>query len=192
MSLDSRALLSSSEWREFLEGPSRTLKHLKLGFDRVHGLNHSGIPTLYFPNLEVLELDNVGDFAQWLLIPDSVKLITVAAVFNLPSISELWSWFPLYQSDDIINRLPKLETLCLGYVHVLEKVVGVLNRRKGNVEAGLQVDGVKMQMIKTLILPFNLSDPDLEDELREGLEKCRELVEVVEGNAHSRFIEVEY
>lgn len=186
------SILSSSEWRTFLEGPSKSLKHLRVGFEREEEEDHSGVADLEFPNLEVLELIDGGRFPQWLLIPDSVKLNAIPYISNLPSISELWIWATEYYENDIINRLPKLKTLCFSYVEDLELVVETLIERKANVEADLHVDGVKMEMIKTLILPFNQSDPNLSDQLEQFLKRCRELVEVVEGNAQSRFIEVEY
>lgn len=191
VSLDSGAFLTASEWREFLEGPSRNLKHLKLGFKSRDDEDHSGVPTLYFPSLEVLELYDAGDFPLWLLIPESTKLIAHSGVVNIPSISEFWSWTPVSHRNDITNRLPNLDTLCLGYVCDLKDVVEMLTGRKANFEAGLQVDGVKMEMMKTLVVPFSLSDPDLPDKFKRNVRRCRELVERVEGDSDSRFIEVE-
>lgn len=164
---------------------------MKLGFRNDKDEDHNGISPLKLPNLEVLELKDGGEFPRWLLIPDSAKLITRLDVSNLSSVSEIWSR-DVGHTYDFINRLPSLRTLCLSHVSYLNLFVEVLKGRKRNVEAGLQADGVKMEMIETLVLPFNLSDPELSDQLKRFLRNCRELVDVVEGNVQARSIEVEY
>lgn len=97
--------------------------------------------------------------------------------------------------EELTDRCARLKTLVLvgrsDDTNRSEALLDILDDRKSNVEAGLEVDGVKMEMIERLALPFSLGDSSLSEDTKNFVERCRELVEVVEGNAESRFIEIE-
>jgi len=61
----------------------------------------------------------------------------------------------------------------------------LLQRRNQNVEAGMEVNGIKMEHIKKLVIAFDKYTPQQLDELRELVE------EVVEMTAENEFCEVE-
>ena len=195
VSLDTTVALSSSEWRDLLEGPSGSLKHLTFSFKHGYKENHSGVPTLEFPKLEVLELDDGGNFPRWLLIPDSAILIAHSGLSNLPSISELWAEDLDFMEEELSDRCARLKTLVLvarfQEAYQRDPLLNILNKRRINVEAGLEVDGVKMEPIQKLVLPSKLGYYSDSKEAKSFLERCRGLVEVVEGDAQSWFIDIE-
>jgi len=53
-----------------------------------------------------------------------------------------------------------------------EHLLGLLRARKENVERGFEVENVKMEPLKKLVIPFNKLSA-------EALEECQELVEEV-------------
>lgn len=77
------------EFRQILEAPSQTLRHLQIGFVD----SESAIKPLHFPRLELLELLRcLHGFPSWFKIPSTSKLISrsIEVPLQLPNCSELW------------------------------------------------------------------------------------------------------
>lgn len=67
----------------------------------------------------------------------------------------------------------------------MDNLLEALIERSENVKAGLRVDGVQLENIKTVICPFTASN-------LESIEKLRTLVEeVINSDTLPQFIEVE-
>lgn len=64
--------LSPSQWRRFLQGPSTTLKHLRVEGGLKGNFLQGTITTLELPNLMVLDLDGIYvEFPQWLVVREA-------------------------------------------------------------------------------------------------------------------------
>lgn len=96
------------------------------------------------------------------------------ALASLPSVSELWL--------DLASRCPTLKSIRLDYLDStsVPKLLHLLKKRNENVDAGSERDGVKMEKLKRLAIPFKSFDDEM-------LEECRDLVgEVVDSASEPR------
>lgn len=198
MSLDTSHEFSSSDLRKFLDGPSRTLKHLRVNFPDWKAEERATIRSLKFPLLEVIEVEDGYSIPGWITLPTSVTLIDrgIESGLDLPSISKLWI-LHLDRIDDVQNRAPILQTLRVFSIKLevahWKKILEIVTTRWENVQAELKVDGIQMEMIKTLIIPFSLKTLGLSNEVFEILEKLKELVEnVIDGDSVPEIIDIEY
>jgi len=138
-------------WRKLLEVPSSTLRHLSIN---IMG-EQEGIDHLKFKFLEVLELkQKLHGFPQWLLVPSSVKLKTTSWHSNMPNISEL-QVHSLREWDFLVDRCPQLKVL---RISIQDQSVGFLEEllvaRKGNVQSGFEVDGIQMEPLEKVVIPW--------------------------------------
>lgn len=68
--------------------------------------------------------------------------------------------------------------------HYHEELVGFLQARSNNVEAGVEVEGVRMEPLKRLAVPFKQMSP-------KNLKQLKELVETVVEWTHKPSWELE-
>lgn len=185
------------ELRKLLDGPSKSLKHLSLALLSTEETGKE-IDPLSFPRLEVCEfshssnIDQHNSFPKWLVIPTSARLICHSyQVENLPSVEELWLFEFRFFQDVITSQVPEMTTLCIITPELSEKRLGsltnLLERRKANVEAGLEFDGIRLKMIKTLILRISSERRE-----GEGLGRLKQFVgEVIDRRIRDLVVEVE-
>ena len=185
---------SESEWRYLLETPSRTLRHLRLDLsdegeeqdfeeEQDYENEKSQIQSLNFPDLEFLELQQNPQryFPRWTIVPSSLTLnIEQCDIMKgLPSVSEIWvqdmeSWERLAERCPILKGLRiTSEEFTYSDDGGFDNLVNLLRKRKENVEAGKEVDGVEMMPIKTLKAYFK--GCTILSELRELVEEVIEL-----------------
>ena len=118
--------------------------------------------------MAVLELnDGNQGFPRWKVVPPTIKVSCALIQLNLPSISEL-------------HRCPTLKTLRLKSVDWSE-LQEFLLARKQYVENRLEVDGVRMEPLKKLVIDFELIK-------EEGRNELRSLVETLVGRLGGRTI----
>lgn len=145
------------------------------------------LETLHFPRLEVLELSlnlENPEFPNWISCPSSLKLSTWDVFHGLPSISELLIQ-KLKDCTPLSGRCPLLHTFrykpfdsSIEFPR-LSNLVKLLLERRAQVEAGMEVDGIKMQNIKAVILPFKDFEGESETSASRVLDQVKSLVETV-------------
>lgn len=187
VSLWIEGLWDSSQWRGCLE-KSQNLKHLRIK------LRQSPIDSLVAPihlhQLEVLELFLLStEYPSWLIIPSTSTIILHSYQIpqGLPSISKLWI-AGLKHIDRLATKCPQLEDLRLDILFRREKfddVLKMLVQRKKNVEAGMRVDGIRMENIKRVILRTKALKTGFVKETKELVEKVINFEKVL------NFVEVE-
>jgi len=162
-------------WRSILVNSASTLKHLNINLEPQEEEEDEDVETLHFPILQVLEIkDWDGNFPSWLSFPSTTKVSMDLALASLPSVSELWL--------DLASRCPTLKSIRLDYLDStsVPKLLDLLKKRNENVDAGSERDGVKMEKLKRLAIPFKSFDDEM-------LEECRDLVgEVVDSASEPR------
>lgn len=173
---------NDSVLRKTLAPFSLNLRHLNIA---VEGQETKGIPLLDFPRLEVLNLHTFSEnpkFPGWLSISSNVKLALHGGSYSdLPSISEVLIHSVL-SLEQLSGRCPTLRKVRIGYSKrnlALIKPTNLLNfliERRAQVESGVQVDGIKMENIKTIALPCQFFQ-DVDD--LKTLEEIRGLVETL-------------
>lgn len=164
---------SSSSWRRILDSSSKTLKHLDIYIsseDEFDDNETQEIAEVSFPNLQVFKLfSDSEEFPVWMKVPTSLKFLTEDCLEEMPSISQLWLFF-IDSSMNLVERCPTLGTLriLIEKLHSREKgfLLDLLRKRKGLVETGKEVDGVKMTKLKQLIIPFEGLEPSELQEFR--------------------------
>lgn len=162
--------LTSSEWRRVLQWSSNTFKHLSIRIDsneeeeseHEESINVQ-LESLSFPRLQVLQLwVNVeNEFPNWFKVPSSLVLLVdglgLGASVGMPSISELWIE-DLTEWKEISNSCPILKVLRFSksrlYPQSQSDLLSLLKARSENVRTGLKVEGIEMEMLQTLVIPF--------------------------------------
>lgn len=186
------------EWRRLLELPSRNLKHLSGAFFTFEE-EPVALPSLAFPCLEVLEISGNITYPSWLMAPPSLKIVLrqFSIPIGLPATSQLWIPCPGTDFQCDLDDLPSLSTLRLyrmvrrpssDVARIAKKVnelLAVLRQRKVKLDAGLEVNGIKMTPIETMIIDFEMLNDTQATELK-GL-----VGEVIDSRNVSSFIEVE-
>lgn len=196
VSLDLNEIFTSIQLRSILEAPSENLKHLAFHLeDEVGEEELKAIEKLILPKLEVLEIHGDIDFPPWMLIPSSVKLISWAIIYErFPSVSELWTR-DLSTHSSLVNRCPNLKVLrlirCEMKPDQLDCLLEFLEGRLINVEAGLQVDGTKMEMLETLVIPFSRFQSTAVERLKVYLKNSSDSIELVNSDSLPEIVEVE-
>lgn len=157
-----------------------------------------GPEPLDFPLLEVLQLSRLNTlagnrFPSWIRIPLEATLCIDSAWVptSLPSVSTLWLG-GLINVEVLTSCCPELVTLrvdgdsysnySVGYK---DELISTLKTRKGNAEAGMEVSGVKMIPLKTIVLRKCIFGSEQLSEISELVE------EVVDLDSVPKFIEVE-
>jgi len=174
-----------SEWREILALCSKTLKHLDIGLKS--GRLDEIIFPLEFSLLEVFEI-RLGEenFPTWMVVPQSLKLFDPSNSAGLPSISILWI-YSFNDWEELSNRCPCLQIFRLDsfYSGDMFKLVNLLSTRRDNVDHGLEIERVKMEPLRKLVIPFKVFS-------QSELEQLRGLVgEVVDAATEPLFWKVE-
>lgn len=128
------------------------------------------------PRLQVLQFRITWEgldayvFPSWLRLPFSCKLLLeqIHVASGLPSVSELWiggdGWIDeMNWANQLGGRCPLLETLRFDSTRVkfiTDPLLNLLRKRQENVEAGLEVDGVKMISLKRLVVHLPIVNKD--------------------------------
>lgn len=154
--------LKPSDWIKLLEAPSKTLKDLG-GWIRLH--DGGFLPPIDLPNLEVLKIGHnypfMRSFPSWMRVGPSFS--------TLVCYDELYSSFPSVSTLCVTNlwSINLLVKNCPGLVDLRVKVyqgmmaeeqnnlILMLQQRKRNVEAGMEIEGVKMIHLKRLVFNFS-------------------------------------
>jgi len=117
------------------------------------------------------EMDD--QFPTWMVVPPTLRLFTYEIQTNLSAIQELW--FEYLENWQLLSsRCPNLQVLRseLNGFNPQQHLLDLLKARERNVKMGLEVDQLKIEPLKKLVIPFN-------ELSAEALEECRELVEEV-------------
>lgn len=172
------ATSESVNWSKILGPCSRGLKHLSISV----ALGDEGSPILQLPSLEVLELR--GGQPSWMITPLTCLVILNGTSIPVvtPNASHLWVG-SLSGWENLAGGSPSLEELRIELVFTsasLRCAVLLVRQRKGNVEADLEADGIRMRPLKKLIISFNDLKPSELQELRELVEEVVDLATVPE------------
>lgn len=178
-----------------LQGSSQTLKHLAINLNHHGGEAQQPAMTFQFPLLQVLEIELwLLIFPSWISIPPTCTVISRSqhVITDLPPTSNLWLDSLQHVEDLAISRNPNLvgmRIITFDTLFLRKKAIDefnlMLRERKDNVEAGMEIEGVKMVHLKRLVFPFKHLN-------QYQLLQLRELVdEVVELTSAERIIEVE-
>lgn len=151
-----------SKWRRILTHSSQSLKHLGVRMEKAEKL----FP-LQLPSLEVLELEvtseNGYEFPTWMLVKPTLKLTPLSLINNIPPISELW----VTQATDLhfyLEQCPQVQVLRLEVTsdktgdgaYIDDELLGFLSKRGIQVENEESVQGVKIEPLKKVIIPFQM------------------------------------
>lgn len=169
-SLKVDGFITDSHWRQVLDGPSKTLGHLGI---KIRPASEE-VPALHFPLLEILEVSVVNQILPaWMTVPESLKLITKEAHTGLPSLSEL-QVYDLSSWRKMESSCPTLQVLRYEGVSLSRSghLFALLNARRDNVKAGLEVEGIKIE-------PLPLLATNTFSVAHQALEGLKELVEKV-------------
>lgn len=169
----------------------QSLKHLSVHME--NGYRPQSFATVNLTRLEVLELAVYPNFPSWLRIPSSCTFINGnhGLISSLPQIEKLW-----------IQDLRMVQSLAITCPHLVElrivkyqseplarndlgALIDALRQRKDNVNAGMEIEGVKMIPLKRLVFPSKILSQSQLSELRDMV------VEVVDLESVERLIEVE-
>ena len=194
--------------RRILERSSRTLKHLEITINNgeERQIPKPQIPTLSFPKLKFLNIclgwnHNTSVFPSWMRLPSLSTLIiwNPRTLSSLPACSKLWL-VGLDVNRDLLKLVSQCPELLELRIHIdrgregFEEISSMLSQRKANVEAGMEIQGVKMINLKTLVVPFRYVGLRGGTRLQKArLPELRELVEEVVDlrEALSQVIEME-
>lgn len=157
--------------RRILEIPSKTLKYLRLYFKSAEP---AGLTPLEFPRLQCLRISSLLHFQYptWLKIPSDCTLIIPYSLIpsTLPSASRLWISDP-DRLENLKDLCPLLKELKIHPYSQLPKVthrlINMLKKRRENVEAGVEVNGIRMIPLETLVVDCQHLKPHVISELRE-------------------------
>lgn len=205
---------TAEEWRRFLERPSKILKHLEMHIDEEDDEHDQVLQALVFSKLEVLEISinkHEPEFPHWFKLPSTSTLILrgYRVPSSIPPCSRIWFRGSHFSSSDLCglqDRCPQLEELrifppphfneqkqsdSVRFLSVkIDQFIPVLERRSLNVRNGLEVEGVEMVKLKTLIFPFKAVEKQML--VKDLLYKLKGLVkEVVDLGSVQNFVEVE-
>lgn len=169
--------LGHRECRNLLEASARTLKDLSISIGLSTG---ESVPPLEFPSLEVLELyEESAVFPAWMKVNSNLKLYAEVLPSNLPSISEVWVFYLTAGWRGLSMSCPLLKVLTFEGEEQLDlpNLESLLVTRRENVERGLEIEAVKMEPLRKLVIPSRMFTSKM-------LEKLRVLVdEVVDYDA---------
>lgn len=196
VSLGLESSLTSERLRNLIEPSSKTLKHLRCRI-KVDYDDHLLSP-VEFPNFEAMEIryNEVEDseFPPWIRVGPSLSTL----ICN----HELYSSLPsvLTLSIDQLKFINQLEDKCPDLVELrveaqrpvrrlipknVHEMLWMLEQRKRNAEAGMEIEGVKMVQLKRLLIDFSEWDQ------LDVVIKLKELVEEVADLSTTLTIEVE-
>lgn len=181
----------SFEWRNLLQTPSQTLKHLQMSIRETS--DQVQLETLHFPRLQILEIHLFSSiFPSWISLLPFCTLINhgYTIPFALPSISTLWvsQLYDIYMLANSVPQMTELRSLVSQHDSFFSPghaLISMLRRRKQNSETGVEVEGIKAVQMERLVLYFKFfSDQEIS--------QLRELVtEVVDLETVSKVIELE-
>lgn len=180
--------VQSTEWRKCLKGASKSLKHLRITIDDYGTSEHDHIHPLVFKNLVVLELQVIrsDSFPNWIILPEDVVLILNGGdiLKNLPNVMELWlnsiqNWEELGERSPELDIL-RVSSLGLSLASLRRNLLDLLKMREENADAGLEVNGVPMLYLGTLIIPFAQFSSSELDEIKEWVKEVVDLTDVPE------------
>lgn len=190
VSLKLEIIRDYSQLRKCLQKCSQGLKHLDFSIPFVFGSPQYEPQEL--PRLQVLEIGCTPTlrYPSWLRIPSSATLIITGDLPpSLPSVSRLWLRF-----NEGFQNLPtisaeleefRFEDNYLGFPGRIEALSSALTQRKSNASAGMEIEGIKMTPLKTLLI-------DCEGLSQLQLEEMKKVAEnVVDVKRASTFIGVE-
>lgn len=126
-----------------------------------------------------MELEEKEDlFPSWMVVPSSLKFQTHYIHLEMPPISELVIEGPEIDESGLVNRCPRLQILHFRNTNMTETIKRLLEGRRNNVAAGLEVGGIKMEFLKKLFMPLDRVEQAM-------LEESRGMVdEVLDSNLH--------
>lgn len=164
-SLLTTAVGTSSEWRKVLAKSSRTLQQLCFFLKPPEEEEEDAeVTPLEFLQLEFLTVSHYyGSFAlpfpAWIEPSSRTTLSCSMLQESLPSVSKLWITF-LRNLELLHTRLPHLVELRLEISEddvdpqEQDALLSAVRQRQRNVESRMEVEGVKMLKLKSIILPF--------------------------------------
>lgn len=180
--------------RVILEKPSLTLKHLQISIKTSFlRSNTTGLQGLHLPHLQVLEIKeslSTSVYPRFLRIPPtSTILMRDEMVYSLPSISRLWishlkelhlieARCPVLVELRVVGPFPEASSMFGLTRKEGSNLCSMLRQRKEIVEAGMEVDGVKMIHLKTLVINTTGIKSETLDELKELVEEVIDVEEV--------------
>lgn len=113
-----------------------------------------------------------------MVVPSSLKFQTHYIHLEMPPISELVIEGPEIDESGLVNRCPRLQILHFRNTNMTETIKRLLEGRRNNVAAGLEVGGIKMEFLKKLFMPLDRVEQAM-------LEESRGMVdEVLDSNLH--------
>jgi len=118
------------------------------------------ISPLRFDKLEILEIFCNDNDCHWIILPPTATFISDQAelTYGTPYVPEILLR-GLGEWQRLSERCPTLQTLRLDTHHFEpgennDSLIYLLRERRKSVEAGLEVEGVKMINLKTVIINF--------------------------------------
>lgn len=178
----------SSKWHKILSKSSRTLKQLSIGLTPSPEGEEEILP-LDFPQLQfvwVLPFQSYREpFPTWIKPSWRATLRCSMPLLSSPSVSTIW-----------IRFLGQLELLHTSFPYLIEfrfeprldqpadsqeqdDLLSTLRQRQSNAKAGMEVEGIKMLQLKTIVLPFKLIKPELLSEMRTLVDEVVDLAIVL-------------
>jgi len=141
-----------------LELPSKSLKHLGIWFSEE---TQDFIKVLEFPDLQVLKLGSPNEaFPAWFRVPFKLMPIMSGVFTSIPSISALRICRNLNKWELLVSACPQLEILQAYLSPGPSKAIhqgnllALLQARRREVQAGTEFERVRLEIIKTLVIPF--------------------------------------
>lgn len=160
-----------TELREVLAGVSKSLRHLSFRFVQSQNPNDFGVADLDLPKLKFLQMTDLPvEFPSWIKIPTSTIFFTDIFPPNPPLVSTLWMKrvvsLACLDSVQICPTLSELRIQRIGLSfrtkdssaeksRAANVLITTLQKRKENVLAGVVINGVKVENIRTLVISFS-------------------------------------
>lgn len=184
VSLLTTAVGTSSEWRKALAKSSRTLQHLCF-FLKPSEEEDEEVAPLEFPQLQFLTAEPfcgsyVSNFPSWIRPSSRATLSCSMPQESSPSVSKLRITF-LRNLELLHTRFPHLVELRLALAQddvdpqEQDDLLSTIRQRQRNAEVGMEVEGVKMLQLETIVLPFKLVKPELLSEMRSLVDEVVDL-----------------
>lgn len=195
VSLGLGTYLSPASWRKILESPSQTLRHLIIYTSRPRP-EDSLLSPIDLPKLEILEMKTQDSslassiFPSWIRVGPSLSTLIRHGHFypSCPSVSTLWIDHPesIERLADNCPELVELRVDSHDYLctNDLRALLSMLKQRKRKVEAGMEIEGIKMVHLKRLMI-------DLSECMSKEIVEMRKLVEQVSDLSTALPIELE-
>lgn len=197
-SLSLEGFLTDSQWREILEIPSKSLKHLRMEIDMQSAVN----PPLEFPKLQVLEFipgySSREEFPFWMILPSFSTILSNKNPKPYLPVSSRWvkNLKAIGRLENNYANLVELKVeiakgLSISNAQVLKILVPILRQRFQNAEANVKLKGFVFRKLQRILIPSML----LKDELpfiAAYIAQMKELVEeVVDVDWAAKVIEIE-